>query len=85
MSDDVPTGDKDPKERGRYARHAGDPTLASYLSSLLFLSVPVYIGVAYAGYLLDVWPYSWILPVFGGLLAGTIALAFALMHVLTGG
>lgn len=85
MGRDTPTGAKDVKERGFYAEHGGDATLASYLSSLLFaLSVPGYILLAYVGYWQDWYPYSWVLGVFGGLITTTIVITFAAMHVLTG-
>lgn len=85
MGRDTPTEAKDVKDRGFYARHGGDPTLASYLSSLLFaLSVPGYVLLSYMGYWQGWYPYSWILGVFGGLMAVTIAITFVLMHVLTG-
>lgn len=85
MGRDTPTEPKDVKDRGLHARHAGDPTLASYLSSFLFaLSVPGFVLLSYAGYWQGWYPYSWILGIFGGLMAATIALVFVLMHVLTG-
>ncbi|WP_458185393.1 hypothetical protein [Haladaptatus sp. NG-WS-4] len=72
------------RERGTFAKHGDDPTLASYLSSLFFvLSVPTFILLAYAGYWYDLYPYSGIIPAFAGLLLGAIVIAFGLMHVLT--
>ena len=85
MGRDTPTERKDVKSRGLYANDATDPTLASYLSSLLLLlSVPTLIVLAYAGYWAGFYPYGWILPVFGGSMFALVALAFFLMHVLTG-
>lgn len=85
MGRDLPTESKEAKDRGFRAGHAGDPTLASYLSSLLFaLSVPGFVLLSYAGHWQGWYPYSWILGVFGGLMVATIALVLALMHVLTG-
>lgn len=66
-------------------RHGGDPTLASYLSSLLYLlSVPGLIALAYGGYWLGYWDYGAVLPVFGGGMLALVVLAFAVMHVATG-
>lgn len=85
MGRDLPTEPKNVRERGFHAGHAGDPTLASYLSSLLVvLSVPGFVLLSYAGHWQGWYPYSWILGVFGGLMAATIALVLASMHVLTG-
>jgi hypothetical protein len=51
MPRDIPTEEKSVRERGTYAGHGGDPTLASYLSSLfLLLSVPTFVP-AFAGLL----------------------------------
>lgn len=80
MAKDTPGRDRSVRERGTYARHADAPTLASYLSSLLFLlSVPVAIGLAYGGYWGGFYSYSFVVPVFAGTLIGVIALAFAAM------
>lgn len=85
MKRDLPTEPKDARERGLHAGHAGDPTLASYCSSLLFaLSVPGFVLLSYVGHWQGWYPYSWILGIFGGLMAATILLVLALMHVLTG-
>ena len=85
MPRDLPTEDKPVRERGTYARHGGDPTLASYASSLFFLlSVPTFVGLAYAGYWWGLYPESSVVPAFAGLLVASLAVAFALMHVLTG-
>ncbi|WP_227354753.1 hypothetical protein [Haladaptatus salinisoli] len=84
MSKDVPTRERSVRERGTFAKHGDDPTIASYLSSLfLLLSVPSFVLLAYAGYWYDLYAYGAIIPVFAGLLVGSIALAFAIMHVAT--
>ncbi|WP_458206357.1 hypothetical protein [Haladaptatus sp. NG-SE-30] len=84
MSKDVPTRDRSVRERGTFAKHGDDPTLASYLSSLfLLLSVPSFILLTYAGYWYDLYDYGAIIPVFAGLLIGSITLAFTIMHVVT--
>ncbi|WP_435153278.1 hypothetical protein [Haladaptatus sp. DFWS20] len=84
MSKDVPTRERSIRERGTFANHGDDPTLASYLSSLFFLlSVPSFILITYAGYWYDMYSYGMIIPVFAGLLVGSITVAFTLMHVLT--
>ncbi len=84
MSKDVPTRERSVRERGTFAKHADDPTVASYLSSLFFLlSVPVLILVAYEGYSYGLYPYDTTIPVFGGLLVASIALVFVIMHVRT--
>ncbi len=85
MGKDTPSYERSAKERGLYANDGADPTLPSYLSSLLYvLSVPGFILIAYAGYWGDLWDYGAILPVFAGLLVTTLAVAIGLMHVLTG-
>jgi len=85
MGKDTPSYERSAKERGLYASDGDDPTLSSYLSSLLYvLSVPGFILIAYAGYWGGVWGYDAILPVFGGLLVTALVVAFALMHFLTG-
>lgn len=82
---DTPQPEKTVRERGTFANHNDDPTLASYLSSLfLVLSVPGFLVAAYGGHSVGLYGYGGILPVFTGLLVGSIALAFGLMHVLTG-
>jgi hypothetical protein len=84
VSKDVPTRERSVRERGTFAKHGDDPTLASYLSSLFFvLSVPSLIVLTYAGYWYELYSYNAIVPVFAGLLVGSIALVFAVMHVLT--
>lgn len=85
MARDSPTYDRSAKERGLYAGHGDDPTLASYLSSALYLlSVPGFILLAYTGYWTGYWSYGSILPVFAALLVATLAITVALMHVRTG-
>jgi len=82
---DTPQPEKTVRERGTYASHNDDPTLASYLSSLfLLLSVPGFILVAYAGYWTGLYGYGSIVPAFAGLLIGSLVVAFGLMHWLTG-
>ncbi|WP_266076537.1 hypothetical protein [Haladaptatus caseinilyticus] len=84
MSKDVPTRERSIRERGTFAKHGDDPTLASYLSSLFFLlSVPSFLLLTYAGYWYDLYGHGMIVPVFAGLLVGSIAIVFGLMHVLT--
>lgn len=85
MARDTPRPERTAKERGRGARTGNDPTLASYLSSALYLiSVPLLVVASYAGFWMDLYPYRYIIPVFGGLMVGLVALAFALMHVASG-
>lgn len=85
MGKEIPTEEEDVRERGTYARHGDDPTLASYLSSLFFLlSVPTFILLAYGGFWQGFYPEKTVVPVFGALLIGSIALVFWLMHVRTG-
>lgn len=84
MAKDTPNPDYPVRERGTYAKHGNDPTLASYLSSLfLLLSVPAFIVVAHTGYWFGVYSYGSIVPVFGGLLVGSFIVVFWLMHVCT--
>lgn len=86
MPKDTPTFDRDARERGTYANHAGDPTLASYLSSaFMLLSVPTFILVAYAGHWAGFYSERAVVPAFGGLLVGAIAFALLAMHVFTRG
>lgn len=85
MPKDTPTRDKSVRERGTFAGHNEDATLASYLSSLfLVLSVPGFIVAAYAGHWAGLYGYSGIIPAFAGLLVASLAVAFGLMHWLTG-
>lgn len=85
MADDTPKPEKTVRERGTYASHNDDPTLASYLSSLfLVLSVPAFIVAAYAGHSVGFYGESGIVPAFAGLLVGSLLVAFGLMHWLTG-
>jgi hypothetical protein len=82
---DTPQPEKTVRERGTYASHNDDPTLASYLSSLfLALSVPAFLVAAYGGHYLGLYGYGSIVPAFAGLLVGSLVVAFALMHWLTG-
>jgi len=84
VTKDTPQRERSVRERGTYAKHGDDPTLASYVSSLLYvLSVPALLLVTYAGYWYDVYGYGMLVPVFAGLLVGTIAVALAVMHLLT--
>jgi vacuolar-type H+-ATPase subunit I/STV1 len=82
VSKDTPRPGKSTRERGTYARHGGDPTLASYLSSLLFLlSVPGCLALAYGGHWAGLYSYAGVVPVFGLALAGVVVVAFAVMSV----
>ncbi|QCJ47774.1 MULTISPECIES: hypothetical protein [Haloprofundus] len=81
MSKDIPTRERSTRERGTYAGHNEDPTLASYLSSLFFLlSVPTFVALAYGGFYAGYYGEGAIVPVFGGLLVFAITVAFAAMH-----
>ncbi|HKL30074.1 MAG TPA: hypothetical protein VJ898_12530 [Natrialbaceae archaeon] len=83
---DTPSADRDIGERGLHAKHGDDPTLASYLSSLLYvLSFPMLVVLAYGGHWAGYYPYSAILWVFGGSLLLLVALAFLVMHFGTAG
>lgn len=85
MPKDTPKPEKTVRERGTFASHNEDPTLASYLSSLfLVLSVPGFLVAAYAGYWSGLYGYGGIIPAFAGLLVGSLLVAFGLMHWLTG-
>ncbi|WP_313690935.1 hypothetical protein [Halorarum halobium] len=85
MAKDLPTEEGSVRERGTYAKHGDDPTLASYASSLYFLlSVPTFIVLAYVGYWQGLYPESTVVPAFAGLLVASLVVVFALMHVLTG-
>jgi hypothetical protein len=82
---DTPQPEKTIRERGTYASHNDDPSLASYLSSLfLVLSVPGFILAAYAGHWFGLYGYGGIVPAFAGLLVVSLVVAFGLMHFLTG-
>jgi hypothetical protein len=84
VSKDVPIRERSVRERGTFAQHGDDPTLASYLSSLFFvLSVPTLIVLTYGGYWYGFYSYGAIVPVFAGLLVASIILVFTIMHVLT--
>ena len=72
------------RERGTYASHNHDPTLASYLSSLfLLLSVPTFVAGAYAGHWAGLYGYGMIVPAFAGLLVASLVVVFSAMHWLT--
>lgn len=86
MAKDTPTRDRSRSERGLTARHGDDPTLGSYLSSLLYLlSFPVFVLAAFGGYWLGWYGYGSVVPVLGGLFVGAIAVALVAMHFLTRG
>jgi hypothetical protein len=83
---DTPTRERTARERGTYAEHGDDPTVASYLSSLyLLLSVPAFLALSYAGHWAGYYGIDGVVPAFAGLLVASLAVAFALMHALTGG
>lgn len=85
MPKNTPNREKTVRERGTFASHNEEATLASYLSSLfLVLSVPGFILAAYAGHWAGLYGYSGIVPAFAGLLVAALAVAFTLMHFLTG-
>lgn len=85
MPNDIPTEEKDQKKRGMFASRNEDPTLRSYLSSLLYvLSVPTLILLAFVGYWRGLYSYDAVIPVFGGLLVALLVVTFGVMHVLTG-
>jgi hypothetical protein len=84
MTKDTPRSSLSVRERGTYAKHGDDPTLASYASSLFFLlSVPTFVILAYMGHWMDLYGSSAIVPVFAALLLGSIIVAFGAMHVLS--
>lgn len=86
MADDTPRPERPQTDRGFDARTSRDPTLASYLSSLLYLfAVPTLVVLAYAGYWTGLYPYSAIIPAFGGLLVLLIVVVFGVAHLLTSG
>ena len=81
MPKDTPQRERTVRERGTFAKHGGDPTLKSYLSSLFFvLSVPVFITLAVVGHWHGLYPYSFVVPAFAGLLVASLVVVFALMH-----
>lgn len=81
MTKDTPGPEKTVRERGTFAKHADDPTVKSYLSSLFFLlSVPGLITLAFVGYWQGLYSYSAVVPVFAGLFAASLAVVFTLMH-----
>lgn len=80
MSKDTPGYDGSAKERGLSAGHGDDPTLAGYLSSLLYaLSVPAFVLVAYAGHWEGLYAESTVPWVFAALLVGALAVAVVAM------
>lgn len=82
MPKDTPQREKTVRERGTFAKHGDDPTLKSYLSSLFFaLSVPGFITLAFVGYWQGLYPYSFVVPAFAGLLVASLVVVFTLMHV----
>lgn len=82
MARDIPTRNKRTKERGVKANDGRDPTLASYLSSLFYaLSVPAFVGIAYAGHWWGYYEESGVVPVFAGLLIGAIVVASAVIYL----
>ncbi|RBI61179.1 hypothetical protein DMJ13_15780 [halophilic archaeon] len=84
MAKDTPQRERSIRERGTYANHGDDPTLASYVSSLFYvLSVPTLILAAYGGHWYGLYGETTVVPVFGGLLVASIAAAFVVMHLLT--
>ena len=84
MAKDTPQRERSVRERGTYAKHGDDPTLASYVSSLFYvLSVPTLILAAYGGHWYGLYGERAVVPAFGGLLVASIAVAFAVMHLLT--
>lgn len=86
MARDTPGRERTVKERGTYAEHGDDPTLASHLSSLyLLLSVPTFIAFAYLGHWWGYYGVGGVAPAFGGLLVGSLAVAFGAMHLRTVG
>lgn len=85
MGKETPSFDRSTEQEGLEARHGDDPTLASYLSSLFYvLSVPAFLGIAYAGYRSGLYGYRGMVPAFAGLLVVSLVVVFTLMHVLTG-
>ncbi|WP_137287136.1 hypothetical protein [Halorussus salinisoli] len=84
MTKDTPQREKTVRERGTFAKHGDDPTLKSYLSSLFFvLSVPGFITLAVVGHWSGLYPYSFVVPAFAGLLVASLVVVFGLMHYLT--
>ena len=72
------------KERGTYASHGDDPTIAGYLSSLFFLlSVPALVAAAYGGHYAGLYGDGAVVPAFGALLVASLAGVFGLMHYRT--
>jgi len=85
MGKDTPRPERPVKDRGFHARTGNDATLASYLSSLLYLlGVPTLVVLAYGGHWAGLYGYGSIIPAFGGLLVALLVAAFTTTHVLTG-
>lgn len=81
MPSDTPGRDRDASARGLGANDGSDPTLASYLSSLLYaLTVPVGLALAYGGYVLGYYDRRLVLPLFGGMVLGAIVTTLLAMH-----
>lgn len=81
---DTPRGQDSPKDQARKAGHGEDPTLGTYLSSLVYLfSFPALVLLAYGGYWAGYYSYKSIIPVFGGLLLAVVVAVFAVMHFAT--
>ena len=81
MPKDTPQPEKTVRERGTFAKHGGDPTLKSYLSSLFFvLSVPGFITLAFVGYWRGLYSYSFVVPAFAGMFVASLVVVFTLMH-----
>lgn len=86
MGDRTPTENHSAKEQGQLAGYNDDPTLASYLSSLLLiLAVPTLIALAFGGHWLGFYTYSGIVPAFGALVVATLIATFGVMHVASAG
>jgi hypothetical protein len=85
MSEDTPRPKRSPTERGLHANTGNDASLASYVSSALYLlSVPTLILLAYGGFWAGLYPYELVIPAFGGLVVALVALLFGVMHLATG-
>jgi len=86
MANDTPRPDRSHTDRGLLAGHGDDPTLASYLSTAVYLlSFPLVVGSAYGGHLLGWYAYEAIVPVLAGLFVALFGALLLVMHVKTGG
>lgn len=84
MPDETPGPRKPLKKRGLHASHANDPTLGSYLSSLLhLLSFPVIVLLAFVGHLSGFYEYSTIIPVTIGAFVLEILVVVLVMYVVS--